>query len=64
MNEEWHRSVFSNEFSASVDLQMARDVSQSGLSAIPSLIQPKIELGVSIFLSLPVLIPLPSLRLN
>lgn len=56
MNEEWHRSVFSNEFSASVDLQMARDVSQSGLSAIPSLIQPKIELGVSIFLPLPILI--------
>ncbi|KAF8360520.1 hypothetical protein PRIPAC_87443 [Pristionchus pacificus] len=48
MNEEWHRSVFSNEFSASVDLQMARDVSQSGLSAIPSLIQPKIELGAQL----------------
>ncbi|GMR36378.1 hypothetical protein PMAYCL1PPCAC_06573 [Pristionchus mayeri] len=49
MVDEWRRSIFSNEFSASVDLLMARDVSQSGgLSAIPTLIQPKLELGAQV----------------
>ncbi|GMS84156.1 hypothetical protein PENTCL1PPCAC_6331 [Pristionchus entomophagus] len=49
LDEEWRRSTFSNEFSASVDLQMGRDVSHTeGLTTIPSLLQPKVELGIQL----------------
>ncbi|GMT14509.1 hypothetical protein PFISCL1PPCAC_5806 [Pristionchus fissidentatus] len=43
MREEWRKSVFSNEFSASMSLVMARDVSGKD-PGLPLLIQPKLLL--------------------